>query len=301
MSLDDFDNKLLALLTKNSRQPLSRLASKLKCTRRKVSQRLKKLEENAVILKYTALINPWSLGKHLIAELNMKVELSSLKKIIKKLISFPEVCWVYESLGDYDLRTIILEDNLETYYNFVLDKVASLGGVIQADSEIILNRYFYGTPVDIYANNAMKKTLDAVDTRICMMLRENSRITNQDIAQAVKLTNQAVRYRINNLEKNHVILSYPLLLDRTKMGMNFSGGIKLMVDPEKFNDIVKNLANRKEVVWIGEVSGRYGLSIMMEAKDRFTFRNYLRAISAIDGVRNCISYVYVGVQGKYFV
>jgi DNA-binding Lrp family transcriptional regulator len=134
-----------------------------------------------------------------------------------------------------------------------------------------------------------------------MMLRENSRITNQDIAKEVNLTNQAVRYRITNLEKNHVILSYPLLLDKTKMGINFTGGIKLKIEPQKLEQIVKELSTRKDVLWTGEVSGGFGLSILVETTDRFAFRNSLREISAVDGVTSYISYIYVGAHGKYFI
>ena len=298
---DEFDVKLINLLTKNSRQPLSKLASKLKCTRKKVSQRLKKLKQNGVIQKYTALINPWSLGEQLVAELNMKVNLSSIKKVIKKLMSLPEVYWVYESLGEYELRTIVLTKDLNSYFKFILKDVSSINGVINTDSEIILNRYFHGTPIDIYADNAKQKEIDKIDRKICMMLRENSRITNQDIAKEVNLTNQAVRYRITNLEKNHVILSYPLLLDKTKMGINFTGGIKLKIDPKKLDHLVKELSKRNDIMWIGEVSGGFGLSILVEATDRFTFRNYIREISAIDGVTSYISYIHVGAHGKYYI
>ena len=50
--LDLIDRKLLAELDKDSRQPISALAKKVRLSKQAVKQRLEKLERNKIILGY---------------------------------------------------------------------------------------------------------------------------------------------------------------------------------------------------------------------------------------------------------
>ncbi len=61
--LDDIDVKIIEILKKNSRTPFTEVASMLKVSDSTIHQRLKKLKDEGVLLRYTTEINEEFLGK----------------------------------------------------------------------------------------------------------------------------------------------------------------------------------------------------------------------------------------------
>lgn len=55
--------------------------------------------------------------------------------------------------------------------------------------------------------------LDAIDTRIIGQLRNNARISNADLAEAVRLSPSACHRRVKQLEARGVIRGYTVVLD----------------------------------------------------------------------------------------
>ncbi|MCR5004328.1 MAG: Lrp/AsnC family transcriptional regulator [Clostridiales bacterium] len=63
--MDHIDSEILQLLQKNARISLSEISSHVNLSVSAVSERLKKLEQSELILRYTTILNPLSFGKHL--------------------------------------------------------------------------------------------------------------------------------------------------------------------------------------------------------------------------------------------
>lgn len=61
--LDDIDVQIIEILKKNSRTPFTEVASMLKVSDSTIHQRLKKLKDEGVLLRYTTEINEEFLGK----------------------------------------------------------------------------------------------------------------------------------------------------------------------------------------------------------------------------------------------
>ena len=57
-SLDDLDRAILAELEENARIPISELARRLDTPSSTIRDRMRSLEQDGVILGYTALVNP---------------------------------------------------------------------------------------------------------------------------------------------------------------------------------------------------------------------------------------------------
>ena len=72
--MDKIDQKLLSLLQENARYPLKHLASQVFLSSPAVSARLERLEKEGIISGYHAEIDPFSLGYHIKAYINMTLD-----------------------------------------------------------------------------------------------------------------------------------------------------------------------------------------------------------------------------------
>ncbi|SNT15974.1 Lrp/AsnC family transcriptional regulator [Rhodococcoides kyotonense] len=63
--------------------------------------------------------------------------------------------------------------------------------------------------------------MDSVDEHILLLLQENGRLSNQDLAARVGLTPAPCLRRVRKLEEDGVIRGYSAIVDRTRMGKGF--------------------------------------------------------------------------------
>lgn len=106
VNIDKIDHAILQQLTINARQSAFDLAKKVKQTERIVQYRIKKLEENQVILGYRALINTAMLGlKFYKIFLQLKNAKSEDRQQIRRfVVQHPNIGYITEAAGDYDLE-----------------------------------------------------------------------------------------------------------------------------------------------------------------------------------------------------
>ncbi|MBU0528089.1 Lrp/AsnC family transcriptional regulator [Candidatus Micrarchaeota archaeon] len=106
VNIDEIDHAILQQLTINARQSTFDLAKKVKQTERIVQYRIKKLEENGVILGYRALINTALLGlKFYKIFVQLKNADSKDRQQIRGfVIQHPNVGYITEAAGGSDLE-----------------------------------------------------------------------------------------------------------------------------------------------------------------------------------------------------
>jgi Lrp/AsnC family transcriptional regulator for asnA, asnC and gidA len=135
--LDEKDLKLLEILRKNSRESYSRIAKELGMSDVAVINRIKKLEKNGVIKKYTIEIDPSKMGFNSVSLTGIDTEPESLFIIIDKLKPKPYVKKIYITSGDHSLMTEIwARDGSELAR--IHEEISSLPGVKRVCPSIIL-------------------------------------------------------------------------------------------------------------------------------------------------------------------
>lgn len=63
--------------------------------------------------------------------------------------------------------------------------------------------------------------MDTIDEHIILLLQENGRLSNQELAAQVGLTPAPCLRRVRKLEEDGVITGYAAIIDRTRMGRGF--------------------------------------------------------------------------------
>ncbi len=119
--LDEKDNKLLILLTKNARASLQELGEKLKLSWKTVDYRIKNLEKNKVIIGYRANINYKKLGYSNTKVLLYLKDLTKEKEseLLTYLKSLKNSIWVIKFIGKSDLEFEVLIKNREEFFDIM--------------------------------------------------------------------------------------------------------------------------------------------------------------------------------------
>lgn len=85
--MDHTDSEILILLQQNARISLSEISGRVNLSVSAVSERLKKLEQSALISRYTAVLNPAAFGKNLSLFVRVQILPTSDLKTLEAFIA----------------------------------------------------------------------------------------------------------------------------------------------------------------------------------------------------------------------
>ena len=139
--------EILDLLRQNARLSVEDIAAMTKKSAEEVKAIIKKLEDDRIILKYAAIINP---EKDVESKDKVRAEIQiqvtperehGFDAIADRIYRFPQVKSVYLMSGGYDLKVIIEGDSLQEVAFFVSGKLSTLEGVSSTKTCFILKTY----------------------------------------------------------------------------------------------------------------------------------------------------------------
>lgn len=137
--MDDIDRKILTKLQENARMTLSDLSGEVMLSIPAVSERLKKLESSGVIRQYAAILDPASLGKHLMALIFLRFDSPKHGDRFTELVKGePEIKECYYITGDFDYSLKIVTENTATLEK-LLTRIKNAPGVIKTQTIVILS------------------------------------------------------------------------------------------------------------------------------------------------------------------
>ncbi|MDE6001431.1 MAG: Lrp/AsnC family transcriptional regulator [Clostridia bacterium] len=143
--MDKLEKDVLSLITEDSRLTAKKIASMLGCDEKVVSQKISKLEEAGVIVKYTAIVNADSLEDESVEAL-IEVKVTPQRghgfdMIANEIASHEEVQNLYLMSGAYDLAVIVKGKSLRSVSRFVSEKISTFDTVISTATHFILKKY----------------------------------------------------------------------------------------------------------------------------------------------------------------
>ena len=143
----DSTEEILNLLRDNARISVEDISAMTKKSVEEVKSIIQQLENDGVIMKYAAIINPEKDSKakeKVCAEIEIQVTPQrehGFDAIADKIYRFPQVKSLYLMSGGYDLKVIIEGDSLQEVAFFVSSKLATLEGVRSTKTCFILKTY----------------------------------------------------------------------------------------------------------------------------------------------------------------
>ncbi|WP_044871793.1 Lrp/AsnC family transcriptional regulator [Pseudomonas sp. LFM046] len=137
----------------------------------------------------------------------------------------------------------------------------------------------------------MKRILDPLDERILAELTANARIAHAELAAKVNLSRNAVRQRIERLERDGAIQGYTI---REGDGRKPSSQISAVIfvyryDRMRGDEVLRALRNIPEILQCEVMSGEFDLMVRVGASSPERVHNVWKEISAMPGVENTVT------------
>ena len=140
LKLDQKDQGLLAMLRADARTSVVDLASRLGVSRATVQNRMRRLEDNGVILGYTIAMGSAVEKPAVRALMLVRAESAQEADVIASLRGDPQVTAVHHTTGRWDLIAEIQTDSLSSF-NKVVGALRLIDGVKATETNLLLDSY----------------------------------------------------------------------------------------------------------------------------------------------------------------
>lgn len=142
MKLDKIDYQIIDMLQQDGRMTIRDMAHQLNLSTTPIFNRIKKMEQDGVIEKYIAQINPKKVDKGLFAFVHLSINEHSkeaVDAIVEQVTGFKEVMECHYVTGGADFVLKVLVKNMEEYNAFVTEKLFTVKSIGKIDSLLSLS------------------------------------------------------------------------------------------------------------------------------------------------------------------
>ena len=141
IELDGIDKRIIAALQAEGRLPIVDLADRVGLSATPCQRRIKRLEEEGVITRYSALVSPDAMGFGLQALVEVTLEDHSEKTVDAFEVAIrarPEVVACYAVTGDMDFLVHVFATDLAAFSDFAMKALLRMPGVKGTRSSFIM-------------------------------------------------------------------------------------------------------------------------------------------------------------------
>lgn len=140
--IDAIDRRILEILQQDGRITNSDLAEQIGLTPAPTLSRVKKLEAAGYIKRFTAILDQAKLGLPVTVFVAIILESHKLKTTLdfqKAVLQIPEILECHHIAGDEDFLLKVVANSPADFEEFVLGKLARMGGIEKVKSTFVLS------------------------------------------------------------------------------------------------------------------------------------------------------------------
>jgi len=287
VKLDLKNRKILAILSENVRMPHTKIAKQVGLSRDAVSYRIKNLKKKGVIQEFRTVIDISHFGYdayHLFLQLNQPTK-EAEAELIEKFNKYPFIRAVLKFSGrfDYEIAIIAKDINeLDDNLNIIISDCSSY--IHNFELLILTSNYISKILPDSFVQNEKKLIeklkvkkekkiqTDKKDLIILDILSADSSTPLYDVASKIKLSTDAVKYRLKNMTEAGIIKRFIPVINYASLSLNI---YVLLINIHAFDDkkesTLKQFLNQdKSVIWAQKTIGRYNVLIYLCSKNSAT-------------------------------
>ncbi|MDI6820174.1 MAG: Lrp/AsnC family transcriptional regulator [Candidatus Hodarchaeaceae archaeon] len=123
--MDEIDLEIIRMLEQDARTPFKEIATKLGVSEGTIHNRVRKMQEEGILIGFSARTNPSKLGMDLTVVIGIRVKGGKLVEVERELSALREVKCVYDVTGDYDAMVIARFRSREELNRFIKEVIAS--------------------------------------------------------------------------------------------------------------------------------------------------------------------------------
>ncbi len=139
--VDKTDIEILKILQQNARVTVKEIAEKVHLSTTPVHERIKRLEQTGVIKQYAALLDHTKVrrGLMVICYVSLKEHNRNAgARFIKAVQALPEVIECYNISGAYDFMLKVVEENMDSYYDFHVNRLSQIENMGNVQSVFVM-------------------------------------------------------------------------------------------------------------------------------------------------------------------
>jgi len=139
--LDEKDKAILRLLQADAKITVREIATKIHLSTTPVHERIKRMEDTGVILRYATLVDHSKVKKGLMAICYVSLKEHNKRsgsRFIKTIQELPEVVECYIISGEFDFMLKVVADNMDDYYDFHVNKLGQVDNIGQVQSTFVM-------------------------------------------------------------------------------------------------------------------------------------------------------------------
>lgn len=156
VSLDATDRRILTVLQEQGRATNQSVADAAGLSPSPCLRRIRLLEDNGIIRKYVALLDPHSVGLSTTAFVRIRLDGQDDRHLAifeKAIEAFPEVMECYLMTGEADYQLRVLVHSLHEFEDFLRQKLTRIEGVSKVTTSFALRPVVYRTALPLVAEN----------------------------------------------------------------------------------------------------------------------------------------------------
>lgn len=284
--IDHRDREILKLLNKNSREPDSAIARRLRISKQAVSYRIRKMQENGIIKNFYTEFNLSRLGYnsyYVFLELE-KITNRTEQWIIAEITKEANIGWVINGVGKSNIILLVYAKTLgefEELYahikNVCSQYLRDASFAILTKSQKLSYR-FLGVDFESMQTEKLQETdLDNIDIRLMGEIAHNAREKVMDMARNTKISSDIVRYRLKKLQNSGIINGFRTKLDISRLGFQWH---LLLFRLQPINDSIRKkligyLMNQKETYYLTSTIGNYDLMADLHVASSADVRDFI--------------------------
>ena len=151
-TMDSIDYAILNRLQQDGRVSNVELSDDANLSPPQCYRRLRRLQDENIISRYVALLNPSEVGIDVVAFVSIAIDRDQyrgLKEFEKTIAGFPEVLECYLLAGDHDYMLKVVARDLQTFSSFMTKKLMQVRGIIRTKTAVTLAEVKYTTALPI--------------------------------------------------------------------------------------------------------------------------------------------------------
>lgn len=285
--MDKLDLKILSVLDWHGRMPVKQIAKRVRSNKDVVAYRMRKLEEEEIIVRYYPVIDMHKLGYQTsriyfdIEEIDENAEERFVRFLDREIhaglifrMDYPYRYGIFlwtRSVYDIEQALQKIKKHLgKALLRYTYSLICTLR---QYPKDYLFGKILHTASRSLIPMEA--EPIDEKELRILHALAQNARSSTVELAKQLKIPQTTVSAKIKQLEKRKIIQGYRAEIDFIKLGyMNYFLEIYLK-DTLELRPIEAWADACPHVVWLQKIIGTCDLEIEVEVKDRTALERLL--------------------------
>jgi len=138
--VDDLDRQIISLLQYDGRMPFTTIADQLGTTEGTVRRRVKQLTESGT-MQIVAIVDAQNMGWEESAMIGLSVKTNLLTSIADEIAKLPEVAYLFQAAGDFDLIAEVYCRDRDHFVSFLNEELQQIEGIERTESFMMLKMH----------------------------------------------------------------------------------------------------------------------------------------------------------------